>query len=223
MTTNTADRERRFWERKATLYDRSMKLLGRPLPRMLELTAAGVAGASDVLEVAAGTGIVTAAIAPRSGRVISTDYADAMLTMLRQRVAREHLSNVDCARANLYALDYAPASFDAVVAANILHLIPDLTGALAALVRVLRPGGRLIAPTFCHDETRVSRVASRIVALIGQPMHRRFTSESLRRALERGGLRIDRSETIPGLIPICYVDATTGGNATVVSKTSPTG
>ena len=34
--------------------------------------------------------------------------------------------------------------FDAVVAANVLHLVPDLTGALAALRRVVKPGGRVI-------------------------------------------------------------------------------
>jgi ubiquinone/menaquinone biosynthesis C-methylase UbiE len=185
-----------------------MKLLGRPLSRRLELTVAAVARASEVLEVAAGTGIVTAAVPPRVGRVVATDYAEAMLSMLGERVRREKPSNVECARADLYALDYPAASFDAVVAANVLPLVPDVTGALAALVRVLRPGGKLIAPTFCHDETRTSQLASRILALLGQPMHRRFTSETLRQAIEMAGLRVDTSQTIAGLIPICFVQAT---------------
>jgi hypothetical protein len=38
-------------------------------------------------------------------------------------------------------------------------------------------------------------------------MHRRFTAASLRQALERRGLRITRAETVPGLIPIAYVES----------------
>lgn len=66
--------------------------------------------------------------------------------------------------------------------------------------------GRLLAPTFCHDETRTSRMMSRLVALTGFPARRRFTSRILREALEREGLRIERQETVPGPIPISHVD-----------------
>jgi ubiquinone/menaquinone biosynthesis C-methylase UbiE len=44
----------------------------------------------------------------------------------------------------LCALRFDDGTFDAVVAANVLHLVPDLPGALAALRRVLKPGGRII-------------------------------------------------------------------------------
>ena len=48
------NRDRAFWEKKAGQYDRvTTGLFGRPLPRVLELTARGVSGAGDVLEVAA--------------------------------------------------------------------------------------------------------------------------------------------------------------------------
>jgi ubiquinone/menaquinone biosynthesis C-methylase UbiE len=185
-----------------------MGLFGRPLPRVLELTAEDVAGAETALEVAAGTGLMTAAIAPRVRRLVATDYADAMVALLRKRVRDAGLSNVECARGDICALEYPPASFDLVVAGNVLHLVPDLDRALRALCHVLRPGGRLITPTFCHDETRLSWVVSRLlVGLAGQPMHRRFTSQSLRQALERSGLRVSRLETVPGLIPITYVQS----------------
>jgi phosphatidylethanolamine/phosphatidyl-N-methylethanolamine N-methyltransferase len=199
-----ADRD--FWERAAPRYDRVAKgLLGRPLPRMMDLTAAGVSGAGAVLEVAAGTGLLTAAIAPRAGRVVATDYADSMLVLLRERMNRARISNVETARRDIYALGYPPGSFDAVVAGNVLHLVPDLDRAIHALRDVLRPGGKLIAPTFVHDETLRSKVLSRLFASF-MVMHRRFTAASLRDALGGHGLRIARSETIPGPIPIAYVE-----------------
>jgi phosphatidylethanolamine/phosphatidyl-N-methylethanolamine N-methyltransferase len=204
-----SDRDRHFWERKAPQYDRVAKgVFGRPLPRALELTASGVSGAGTVLEVAAGTGLMTAVIAPRVRHVVATDYADSMLAILRERMKSAGISNVEVERRDIYALGYSPDSFDVVVAGNVLHLVPDFDRALDALCQVLRPGGKLITPTFVHDETAVAWVASRVLAnVLGQPMHRRFTTASLRHALEQRGLRITRAETIPGLIPIAYLES----------------
>lgn len=202
--------EAAYWERHAKNYERSMALLGRPLPRMLELVGGAVAGVERVLEVAAGTGLVTSVLARSARQVVATDYAVAMVDMLGARVHREGLTNVSCEQADLYALRFEPHSFDAVVAANVLHLVPDLGGALAALQRVLKPGGMLVVPTFCHDETALSWTVSRLLAATGFPGHRRFKTRSLRQSLEEARLRVGKTETLPGLIPIGYVDGTFG-------------
>ena len=203
------DRDRDFWERKAPQYDRVVTgILGRPLPRVLELTASAVAGTEAVLEVAAGTGLITAVIAPRARQVIATDYSDSMLAILRERMKRTGISNVEAARRDIYALGYPADSFDVVVAGNVLHLVSDLERALDALCHVLRPRGKLITPTFVHDETVLAWVASRVLEkVLRQPMRRRFTTTSLRQALERRGLRIARAETIPGVIPVAYLES----------------
>jgi ubiquinone/menaquinone biosynthesis C-methylase UbiE len=206
----TAD-DRSYWNRHAKNYDRSMAVLGRPMPRMLGLTADAVRGAGAVLEVAAGTGLVTAVLAATARSVVATDYAAEMVASLEVRVRQAGLSNVKCEQADLYALRFEPSSFDAVVAANVLHLVPDLPGALASLKRALKPGGRLVIPTFCHDETLLSCVFSRVLALTGFPGHRRFTASSLRSSLEASGLRIGRFEMLPGVIPIAFVDGTFPG------------
>ena len=73
---------------------------------------------------------------------------------------------------------------------------------------MLKPGGLLIAPTFCHDETRVSWLMSRLLAITAFPGQRRFTSSALAEALTESGFSVSRSETLPGLIPIGYVQAT---------------
>lgn len=194
-----------YWNRLARNYDRSMLLLGRPIPRMIELTTAELQGANDVLEVAAGTGLLTLPVARTVKRVIATDYSEAMIGVLRQRVQEAGLTNVECSQRDVYDLGFPPASFDAVVCANVLHLLPDLPGALAALQRVLRPGGKLVAPTFCHEETRTSRALSRVLALTGFPSQRRLSSRTLREALENARFHVTRHETLPGLIPVSFV------------------
>ena len=201
---------RSYWDKHARNYDRSMSLLGRPIPRMVELAGEATRGLQRVLEVAAGTGLVTPALAAGAREVVATDYSAAMVAALEQRVRDAGVINVRCEQADLYALRFDDGTFDAVVAANVLHLVPDLPGALAALRRVLKPGGRVIVPTFCHDETALSWVVSRALAVTGFPGQRRFTTKSLRQAVEAAGVRVTRVETLPGLIPVGYVEGTSG-------------
>ena len=200
--------DRDYWERHARNYDASLRwVLGRPLPRMMDLASDAVRGKGKVLEVAAGTGIVTEAIAQTSNSVVATDYAEAMVEALQQRVRDAGLENVTCEQADIYALPYSAGEFDAVVAANVLHLVPDLPAAIRALRKVTKPGGLLVAPTFCHDETKVSWLLSRVFAVTGFPGHRRFTLQSLRNALKENGLQVKQFESLPGLIPIGFVAA----------------
>ena len=199
-----------FWERTAARYDRSMLLLGGPLEAMLPLVAAEVGGLDRVLEVAAGTGLVTRALAPEVGAVVATDYAEAMVSRLEKRVRDDGLDNVEGRQLDLLDLD-GSEQFDAVVAANVLHLLPDLDGALNAMVRALRPGGRLIVPTYCHDETAWSRATSRVLGLVGFPGQRRLTLGRLVEVIRAQGLEPRQAVLLPGLLPIGFVSAAPAG------------
>lgn len=174
---------------------------------MLELAVETVKDRARVLEVAAGTGLLTTAIAPVVGELVATDYAAAMVQQLETRVRDAQLANVSCEQADIYALRFEAATFDAVVAANVLHLVPDLEAALASLRHVLKPTGVLVVPTYLHSETRTAAVLSRLFALTGFPGKRRLTSASLRRAIEGVGLVVNRAEVIPGPIPIGFAAA----------------
>jgi phosphatidylethanolamine/phosphatidyl-N-methylethanolamine N-methyltransferase len=77
-----------------------------------------------VFEVASGTGLVSAAIAPVVGELLATDYAAAMGEKARARVG--HLRSVRCEVRDLYALGEVDGWFDAEVAPNVLLLLPDL-------------------------------------------------------------------------------------------------
>ncbi|HLL23197.1 MAG TPA: methyltransferase domain-containing protein [Kofleriaceae bacterium] len=198
---------RNYWERHAKRYDRATRFLSRPVPRMLALSVDAARGKRRVLEVAAGTGLLTVAIAPVVGELVATDYANEMLAHVAARARDEKLANVHVAQADIAALTFSAASFDAVFAANVLHLVPDLDAALASLRGVLRPGGVLVAPTYLHDETFVARTLARLFRLTGFPSCRRFTTQSLRAAISSAGFRITRSETISGPFPVGFVEA----------------
>ena len=86
-----------------------------------------------------------------------------------------------------------------------LHLLPDLDGALDGMTRALKPGGRLIVPTYCHDQTALAQVTSRVLGLVGFPGQRRLTLDRLTATLTGRGLLIRRSVLLGGLLPIGFV------------------
>ncbi|MBA3538799.1 MAG: class I SAM-dependent methyltransferase [Deltaproteobacteria bacterium] len=203
----TDNRGRAYWERHAKRYDTSTRFRARPVPRLLELAVGAARGKARVLEVAAGTGLVTTAIAPVVGELIATDYAGEMVKRLEARVCDAGLTNVTCQQADIYNLRFDSSSFDAVFAANVLHLVPDLERALASLRRVLKPGGVLVAPTYLHAETVRASVLSRVFALTGFPGHRRFSAGTLRSAVTSAGLSVTGFELISGPFPVGYLEA----------------
>jgi ubiquinone/menaquinone biosynthesis C-methylase UbiE len=154
----TADSGRTYWDRKAPRHNLSMRLLGGPIPAMIDRVVQELRPTDRVLEVAAGTGLVTVPAAKALREVVATDDSGGMIEVLRSGVEQAGLRNVECLPRDIYSLGFEPESFDAVIATNVLHLVPDLPGALAALKAVLRPQGKLLAPTYCHDETLRSRL-----------------------------------------------------------------
>jgi SAM-dependent methyltransferase len=125
------------------LYDRLLgPLLFAPYARDLAGRAAALRP-DRILETAAGTGIVTAALleaAPES-RIVATDLNQAMLdvaagTILSERVAFQ--------QADAQALPFADRSFDLVVCQFGVMFFPDRIAAFSEARRLLKPGGRLL-------------------------------------------------------------------------------
>jgi SAM-dependent methyltransferase len=91
------------------------------------------------LDAACGTGRHTAYLASLGHRVIGVDESPEMLAVARAKVPAAELHEGD-----LHDLPLADDSVDLVVCALALVHVPELGRAFAELVRVLRPGGRLV-------------------------------------------------------------------------------
>jgi SAM-dependent methyltransferase len=123
--------------------------LGAATEAMLDL--AGVSAGARVLDVAAGAGGQTLAAARRvgpDGAVLATDIAPAILEYAEREARAAGLTNVAVRAMDAEALDVEPGTFDAAICRLGLMYLPDLAGALAAIRRALRPGGRLAAIVF---------------------------------------------------------------------------
>ncbi len=99
-----------------------------------------------MLELAAGTGDVSAALAGKVGRLLATDLSPAMVAV----AARRGLPGVEHDPQDMQALDLADASFDKVVSRWGYMLVPDRAAAFRETRRVLRPGGRLAFATWAE-------------------------------------------------------------------------
>ena len=100
-----------------------------------------------VLEVGCGGAPVVRALAARvapDGLALGLDPGRPFLAAARALAAADpHRARIALQAGDARALPYADRSFDVVLAVTTLHHVPDATRALAEMVRVARPGGRM--------------------------------------------------------------------------------
>lgn len=98
----------------------------------------------EALEVAAGTGALTRALASRVKSLLATDFAPKMIDVLRERMAAAGLDNISYEVMDGQALALSDASVDRAACCFGLMLFPDRAKGFSELRRVLRPSGRAI-------------------------------------------------------------------------------
>jgi ubiquinone/menaquinone biosynthesis C-methylase UbiE len=111
-------------------------------------------GSQTLLDLGGGTGRITTALAPHAAR---TFIADLSMPMLRQAHSKAiaHLINTS---SNM--LPFADNLFDAIVVVDALHHFSHQQQVIAELVRILKPGGRLVI-----EEPNIHQFGVKLVAL----------------------------------------------------------
>jgi SAM-dependent methyltransferase len=150
----------------AALYDRLLvPMLFRPYAQDLARRVAATAPEA-ILETAAGTGIVTEAIASTipAATVVATDLNQAMLDVAAARIASP---NVSFRQADALALPFPDASFDVVACQFGAMFFPDRILAYREALRVLRPGGMFLFNVWDRIEANpATDVTARAVATL---------------------------------------------------------
>jgi SAM-dependent methyltransferase len=163
---------------------------------------------TNVLEIAAGTGVVTRALASTLPKAITIVATDLNQGMLNAAAKIPMVRPVEWRQADAMHLPFADESFDAVVCQFGVMFFPDKSKGLAEMRRVLRPGGTLLYAVWdslAHNEL-ADAVTSAVKALypgnppmfLARTPYAYFDSSAIQRDLSDAGFtKRPRIETVP--------------------------
>ena len=131
------------FDRAAGFYDATRALPATAMAQLTGLLAAELAGRQPCVEIGVGTGRFALPLRAAGIAIAGTDISGAMLRRLAANAGGG--SPFPLAQADATRLPFAAGTFGSVLAVDVLHLIPDWRVAVDEAVRVLRPGGALLA------------------------------------------------------------------------------
>ena len=116
-----------------------------------------------VLEVGVGTGI-NASLYPRDCSVTGIDLSSSMLEKAHDRIARKGVRNVRLMEMDAANLKFADDTFDIVYAPYVISVVPDPVAVTREMVRVCRPGGRIVILNHFRSHNAIGASLERIIA-----------------------------------------------------------
>jgi ubiquinone/menaquinone biosynthesis C-methylase UbiE len=154
------------------------------------LAALGASTASRVADIGAGDGFYSVRIAralPPSGRVMAIDVTEKALELLRQRLEREKVTNVDITLGAFDSPRLAAETYDAAFIYNAYHEMTEYEPMLKEILSSLKPGGRLVISELMRDAMKTESRAT-------QTAKHQISADLTSQELEAAGFLIARKD-----------------------------
>ena len=139
----------RFWDRAASKYAADPIADPGGYERTLDAVRRHLRSSDLALEFGCGTGTTALHLAASVERIIATDLSAEMIAIAREKATARGIENVTFEVGTFAGAPWPAATFDVVLAFNVLHLVLPLPDALSAAYRLLGPGGVFISKTPC--------------------------------------------------------------------------
>lgn len=195
--------KKKIWDIYAPIYEKAMRADYKYYKYMYDRIPTRIRD-KEVLEIATGPGLLAKHVAFAAKRMIATDYSEGMIREARKGKCPE---NLKFEIADATQLPYADKSFDVVLIANALHVMPEPEKALGEINRVLRKDGLLIAPNFVsHKSGVMSRLWSGILKLAGIKFEHQWSGEEYLCWLEENGWKVQYAKSFPARIALMYAE-----------------
>ena len=197
------EKRKNFWDKNAGRYDRFMRKDAAAYEQLYGLLRP-VVRHKTVLELATGTGLIAQNIVSSAAHIEATDASPEMIAQAKRdsRSAKLHFSVQD-----MFHLPYADESFDVVIVANALHIVPEPEKALSEICRVLKDDGVLAAPTFTHaDNSFFGKAKAFFMKLAGFPLHSKWTSAEYLAFLRENGWTVRKNTVLKASFPLTYAE-----------------
>ena len=189
-----------FWDKVSPLYDFFETVYNRRVyTNTGKCVAAYISEEDTVLECACGTGAISEPVAQKCKLLIATDMAEGMLRQTYKKCSK--YGNVKVRRADLTHLKYKDDRFDKVVAGNVIHLLDDPKAALRELLRVCKPGGKVIIPTYINNEGTKQREVVKMLEKMGASFKRQYDLVSYKQFFADAGFPDAEFSVVEGRMP----------------------
>lgn len=189
-----------FWDKISPLYDLFETVYnGKVYTNTGRKVAEYIKETDEVLECACGTGAISVCIAQKCRRLVATDYSSGMLKKAAKKCRK--YGNVRFKKTDITDIKCRDSRFDKTVAGNVIHLLPEAHKALNELMRVTKPGGMIIIPTYINMTKKTGSVAVKFIELLGADFKQQFDLESYMRFFEKMGMENVEYTVIDGRMP----------------------
>lgn len=168
----------------------------------------------DVLELGCGTGSTALLLAESAGTMVASDISPKMIEIGRNKAREQEIENVDFVAADAGHAVPQGATYDAVLALNLLHLVDDLPTTLAHVHAALKPGGVFMSKTICLPERGfpmgfyAMRAALPLMRLLGKaPAVYFYSIADLDAAVQKAGFELIETGNHPSQPPRRFIVA----------------
>lgn len=200
--------KKKIWDLYAPIYEKAMRADYKYYKFMYDRIPTKIQN-KEVLEIATGPGLLAKHVAYAAKWMVATDYSEGMI---REAQKGKYADNLTFEIANATNLPYEDHSFDVVLIANALHVMPEPEKALREIDRVLRDGGLLIAPNFVsHKAGVISRLWSGILKLAGIKFEHQWSGEEYLAWLRKNGWKVQYKKSCPARISLMYTECIKAG------------
>ena len=196
-----------IWNLYAKVYDYEIsRFSSEAYSEMYSLMAEVLSPEMNVLEAAAGTGLISLNIAGCVRHIEAIDFSPKMIEKAKKKKVPD---NVHFSAEDASDLPFESGSFDAAVIVNALHIMPDPAGVLLSISRVLRPGGLLIAPTYSHGHLKDSswNLSTKLLRLIGFETYSKWKPDEYAEFILENGFQVGRTMLLRAAFPLMYLEA----------------
>ncbi len=189
-----------FWDKVSSLYDLFENLYNKKVYQGTgKVVASEIESSDNVLECACGTGAISVHIAPKCASLIATDFSEGMLKQTEKKT--RHYQNVAVKKADMTKLDFPNDHFDIVVAGNVIHLLDDPVAAVCELIRVCKPKGKVIIPTYINIYNGKPSKLVKLFEKAGAHFKRQFDLDSYKDFFLNAGYNNVEYHVVEGKMP----------------------
>ncbi len=182
----------KFWDKASIFYSRFMKKNEAAYSHFVKVLEKYLHKDMKALEIGCGTGELSFLLADKLNDFIATDFSEGMIRACEKKYKHEDLRfQVEDAS----HLSFEDDSFDLIIIANVLHIVPDMDLVLDEIKRLSKKDGIIFAPIFVYNQKKWNFTIW-ILENLGFKSYQKFSSEEYLAYLEKKGFQLIEEETI---------------------------